>query len=121
MWDTSGNMLEPSAAAVHQVSMLITNALVRTKECALHRQKMGCGEMKGREGEEEEKKNWIHFCLDCKRREGLLFRGGHEMLKGGMKLSGLFCCFPAPNVPVCVDTSGNKEEFSAYFLIRDIF
>lgn len=50
--------------------------------------------MKSRKGKEEGKKKWIHICLDSKRREGSLFRGGHEMLKGGMKLSGLFCCFP---------------------------
>lgn len=57
--DTSGNMLKALATAVHEVSMVITNAPVWTQLCALNRQEFG--EIKGRKAKVKEEKTRRHI------------------------------------------------------------
>lgn len=59
--DTSGNMLKALATAVHQVSMVITNAPVGTQLCALNRQEFG--EIKGRKAKVKEEETRRHISL----------------------------------------------------------
>lgn len=60
VWEAPGNMLEPTATAVHQVSVLVTDALVGTQLCALDEWEKGWGRIKGKEDKEKCREQETH-------------------------------------------------------------
>lgn len=65
-------MLEPTATAVHQVSVLVTDALVGTQLCALDEWEKGWGRIKGKEDKEKCREQETHISPESKREGGQL-------------------------------------------------